>query len=127
MVDYLNGLQPQTALAVLGRAPKPTTSQQVPAASGGGESRNDAHAPPHGRTPPPPLIEPHDRPTGPPPAFEANLLEVEAKARRENPRLSDDDGEAHADARQSGGPQSPARQKWQGPDMPDPALIDYHA
>lgn len=127
MVDYLSGLQPQTAPAVLGRAPKPTTSQQVPAASGGGESRNDADAPPHGRTPPPPLIEPRDPPTGPPPAFEANLLEVEAKARRENPCLSDDDREAHADARQSGGQQSPARPKWQGPDMPDPALIDYHA
>lgn len=119
MVDYLNGLQPQTALAVLGRPPKQTAGQHIAAASGGGDSRNDADTHPQGR-PPRPLTAPRDPPTGPPPAFEANVLEVEAQARREGhglPPMDHDDDD-----------QRPAvRREWQGPTVPDPALINVIA
>ncbi len=93
MVDALNALQPLQLLLMADRPPArpPTAMITAPAGSGGaapggdnGQDRPAGQAPfAHGaRIDPLPGPEP---PTGPPPAFAANILEAEQRALRERP------------------------------------------
>ncbi|MCB2128953.1 MAG: hypothetical protein KDE03_07700 [Rhodobacteraceae bacterium] len=88
MADGFMGLQPTLSLPVLLRPVRAPEPQKITASGGAGGARNDGL----GQRPqtstqshrgavlqPPPD---RDRPTGPPPAFEANVLEAEAERYR---------------------------------------------
>lgn len=113
------------------RSPVPEREGLVQAATAGGASSNQRHpdlpaqvqvssewGDARGRksqiNPPPPI----DPPTGPPPAFEANVLEVQSRGRHypvDAERAATDAPELlEASVRQ-----------WQAPATPEPALINF--
>jgi hypothetical protein len=88
MADGFMGLQPTLSWPVLSRPVKAPEPQKITASGGAGGARNDGLGQrPQTSTPyrngavlqPPPD---RDRPTGPPPTFEANVLEAEAERYR---------------------------------------------
>ncbi|MCX8507665.1 MAG: hypothetical protein ORN49_02095 [Rhodobacteraceae bacterium] len=128
MATDLHGLQSVGVPTMVARAPQPARDGGIAALAGGANTRHDPHPdlPSHSRsgrqgadpqriTPPPPP----DPPTGPPPAFEANVLEVQARALREPWRLAAKVAQADRIARDP-----PAKTAWHAPEAPDPALID---
>ena len=122
MVDYLNGLQPQTALALVQRAVRPDRGgPAVAAPDGGGAAGHDPRRREReGQALHPPPEPPTEPPTGPPPAFEANVLEAEARSRHDGLRLLPDEADRQEPERRGGS----RPEGWRSPVVPDPALID---
>lgn len=95
MTDWSAVMPPPAVATAMLRSALPAPSKRVAAPANSGNTRNDAQdrQPPlparvrHGVVVPPRPDE--DRPTGPPPAFEANVLEAEAEKRRN--RLAEGD------------------------------------
>jgi hypothetical protein len=99
-MDHLIPLQPPGDRSPYLRLSKPLTTVAVRPSAGSGGARNDPDGRPAGtgagarplRIEPLPGPEP---PTGPPPAFAANILEVEEKRRRDGPDLLADAKPGH--------------------------------
>lgn len=130
MAEQLHRVQPVGLPTLVPRSPVPAPKGVVQAATAGGASTHQRHPdlPAQARdgaqgtgtrahnsriAPPPPI----DPPTGPPPAFEANVLEVQARGRRFNV-----DAERRAKAIPD--PVVALERKWQAPAVPEPALIN---
>ncbi|WP_461308114.1 hypothetical protein, partial [Albidovulum sp.] len=91
MTDWLAVTPPPLAWAAAARPVQRPEARPVAAAADSGDLKNDVNhrRPPAAerpRTAVPGPIPDRNRPTGPPPAFEANVLEVEAERRRAEAR-----------------------------------------
>ncbi|WP_284165418.1 hypothetical protein [Frigidibacter sp. SD6-1] len=150
MVDMLTSVQPLAGLPMHVRPARPQTTEAIKPSDGSGTARNDAdQRSPRERTRDwleglPRVIGP-EPPTGPPPAFEANVLEAEARERKNLARAAeraaesadaqerdaaDRSDEAQADAdrarAEAGASDATARppNDWRATDDPAPARVD---
>lgn len=88
MTEWHAVIPPPAVATAMMRPALPASSKRVVAPAGSGTVGNDAqnrHPPPDTHVRHPVVVPPRpdtDRPTGPPPAFEANVLEAEALRRR---------------------------------------------
>ncbi len=126
MADNLHRLQPVGLPTMVARAPHPAPEHRVAAVASGASARRDPHPDLSAQEQPGqrtagrvPIEPPPNPPTGPPPAFEANVLEVESRARRDPTRAAEVD--RNGDTAEIPGPSA---QKWQAPAVPEPALIN---
>lgn len=91
MTDWSAVIPPPAVATAMMRVAQPAPAKRVVAAANSGDIGNDAqnrHPPPDPHLRHPVVVPPRpdtDRPTGPPPAFEANVLEAEAQRRRLQP------------------------------------------
>lgn len=138
MVDILTSMQPLAGLSMHVRPVRPQVTEAIRPSDGSGTARNDAdQRSPRERTRDwleglPRVIGP-DPPTGPPPAFEANVLEAEARERKNLARAAERAAD-EADARDraaagkgraitaAAGP--PPAGDWRATDDPAPAKVD---
>ncbi len=128
MAEHLHRLQPVGLPTMIPNAQQVAREQGIAAMAGARTAHHDQHPDlsarhqpgrhQEGRVPSEPPLPP-DPPTGPPPAFEANVLEVEARALG-NPTRCDE--VAREDEQMK--PAKDAQGKWQAPALPDPAMID---
>lgn len=130
MAEQLHRVQVIGLPTLVPRSPVPERDDMVKAAAAGGASchqrhpdmpapgyepseRDDAQGRKSRISPPPPI----DPPTGPPPTFEANVLEVQS--RDQLPTVRADKG-----ATDPPRPVDASQWQWQAPAMPEPALIN---
>ncbi|MCY1125677.1 hypothetical protein OU426_02320 [Frigidibacter sp. RF13] len=150
MVDMLTSVQPLAGLPMHVRPARPQTTEAIKPSDGSGTARNDAdQRSPRERTRDwleglPRVIGP-EPPTGPPPAFEANVLEAEARERKNlaraaekaaeraanQQRVADDrsvEATAKADREKAKAAAaettSPPPNDWRATDEPAPARVD---
>lgn len=89
MTEWHAVIPPPAVATTMMRPAIPAPSKRVVAPAGSGTVGNDAHnrhPAPDARVRHPVVVPPRhdsDRPTGPPPAFEANVLEADAERRRQ--------------------------------------------
>lgn len=130
MAEQLHRVQLINLPTLVPRPPVPEPKGPVQAATAGGASTHQRHpdlpAQAHdcaqctetrankSRIGPPPPIDP---PTGPPPAFDANVLEVQARGRRFTV-------ETQRGAKTIPDPVVALERQWQVPAAPEPALIN---
>ena len=101
MTDWPAVIPPPAVATALMRVAQPAPGKRIVAPADSGNIGNDAqnrHKPPDAHIRHPVVVPPRpdaDRPTGPPPAFEANVLEAEAERRRQKPAETEARANAH--------------------------------
>ena len=130
MTDFLLGLNPLAAAAPLARAQKPADRIAVAGAGDKGGARLDtsgqgARGEPPRKTEIGPPPDP-DPPTGPPPAFQANVLEAQERKRRAGPDPLADTGTgvAQIDAAAEKDRSAPKHRAADWPDATPPPRYD---